>query len=111
MKSTILSIILIALVAYYFAYMNLNDFILMPWSITWVVCRYGRLNCFNTLERLAKFAEDNIDWELEKRTYYHMEKNGIYQLEEIPASEYTYQKLDKLTKGFTIPVVVRGEQI
>jgi hypothetical protein len=49
---------------------------------------------FEHLERLAKFAED-IDWELEKRTYYQMGKNGIYQLEEIPASEYTDQKLDK----------------
>ena len=96
-------------VAYFFAYMNTNDFFFAPWNFTWTVCHHMEYNCYNSLTYWENFLIDHIDWELESRTYFHMDKNGRYPVPEIDAKDgFSFEKLRELTNDFTTPAVVRG---
>lgn len=108
MLSKLLISVAVIFVAYYFSYMNSNDFILMPWNIAFGVCYMTKQSCFETLEYWSKFAEDNIDWELERRTYYNMYKGETYQVREMDYADYDFEKLREYTRDFQLPAVVRG---
>ena len=106
--------ILIALIAgaiaYFYAFMNMNDFLFAPWNITWAVCHHMHYNCYDSLTYWENFLINNIDWELESRTYFNMDKDGRYPAPEMDAKDgFTFEKLRVLTKDFTIPAVVRGQ--
>lgn len=96
-------------IAYFFAYMNTNDFLFAPWNFTWAVCHHMKYNCYDTLTFWENFLIDNIDWELESRTYFKMNKGGRYEAPEMDAKDgFSFEKLKVLTNDFTTPAVVRG---
>lgn len=106
----ILLAIVAGALAYFFAYCNMNDFLFFPWNVTHAVCHHMHYNCYNTLTTLENFLIDHIDWELESRTYFKMNKDGRYPAPEIDAKEgFSFEKLRVLTNDFTTPAVIRGE--
>ena len=100
---------IVAVVAYLFAFWTKNDFLFLPWNVTWAVCHHMTWNCYHKLEAMENFLIDNIDWELESQTYFKMDKYGRYPVPEVDASEgFSFEKLRVLTNDFTTPAVFRG---
>lgn len=96
-------------VAYFFAYCNMNDFLFAPWNLTWAYCHHMGYNCYESLTYWEEFLIRNIDWDLESRTYFKMDKNGRYPAPEMDAKDgFSFEKLRVLTNDFTTPAVVRG---
>mmetsp|Transcript_11266 Transcript_11266/g.12144 ORF Transcript_11266/g.12144 Transcript_11266/m.12144 type:complete len:437 (+) Transcript_11266:54-1364(+) len=91
-----------------FRFYDYNRFIQIPYWTVWSYCYLFPESTLNqcsaeSLHSLSQWTREQFRWELEE-----YQPGQVYAVPELKLEEFSYENLGKVSKGFTLPVVVRG---
>ena len=88
--------------------MDYNRFIQFPYWTLFTICYVTSEFQFSVckpsiINSVQQWAVRNWNWKLED-----FKPDSIVPVPELSAKDFSYKNLEKMSKGFTLPVVVRG---
>jgi hypothetical protein len=108
MRTSAIVLLLAVAIPVAFRFYDYNRFISVPYWFTFSFCYLFPSSDFSmctpeSLAAIIEWTKNNWNWDLEEH-----KPGEMVAIPELKREDFSYKELDRLSKGFTIPVIVRG---